>query len=169
MTLDCKKACKERCSQGSFRVYNRICFLTSLRKMARVFFIPKMRTFAFGLSDRHCSFVHSAMARVSHASGCLNALSALRRKRQDSLFKCCRQQKKKSHTKSIAFLLARQEGLEPPTFWFVAKHSIQLSYWRIWFCQSILSQRRSLVKSFFEKVRFDLKNTEKFKTLIPDT
>lgn len=28
------------------------------------------------------------------------------------------------------FSLARQEGLEPPTFWFVAKHSIQLSYWR---------------------------------------
>ncbi len=27
--------------------------------------------------------------------------------------------------------VARQEGLEPPTFWFVAKHSIQLSYWRI--------------------------------------
>ena len=27
--------------------------------------------------------------------------------------------------------MARQEGLEPPTFWFVAKHSIQLSYWRI--------------------------------------
>ncbi len=29
-----------------------------------------------------------------------------------------------------ARLLVRQEGLEPPTFWFVAKHSIQLSYWR---------------------------------------
>ncbi len=27
--------------------------------------------------------------------------------------------------------LVRQKGLEPPTFWFVAKHSIQLSYWRI--------------------------------------
>ncbi len=26
--------------------------------------------------------------------------------------------------------VARQEGLEPPTFWFVAKHSIRLSYWR---------------------------------------
>ena len=24
--------------------------------------------------------------------------------------------------------LVRQKGLEPPTFWFVAKHSIQLSY-----------------------------------------
>ena len=30
-----------------------------------------------------------------------------------------------------AFHLVRLEGLEPPTFWFVAKHSIQLSYWRI--------------------------------------
>ncbi len=27
--------------------------------------------------------------------------------------------------------LVRQKGFEPPTFWFVAKHSIQLSYWRI--------------------------------------
>ena len=30
-----------------------------------------------------------------------------------------------------AFHLVRLEGLEPPTFWFVAKHSIQLSYRRI--------------------------------------
>ena len=29
------------------------------------------------------------------------------------------------------FVLVRQKGFEPPTFWFVAKHSIQLSYWRI--------------------------------------
>ena len=28
--------------------------------------------------------------------------------------------------------LVRQKGFEPPTFWFVAKHSIQLSYSRIW-------------------------------------
>ena len=27
--------------------------------------------------------------------------------------------------------LVRPEGFEPPTFWFVAKHSIQLSYERI--------------------------------------
>ena len=28
---------------------------------------------------------------------------------------------------SLFFLLARRKGLEPLTFWFVAKHSIQLS------------------------------------------
>lgn len=27
--------------------------------------------------------------------------------------------------------LVREKGFEPPTFWFVAKHSIQLSYSRI--------------------------------------
>ena len=27
--------------------------------------------------------------------------------------------------------VVRLEGFEPPTFWFVAKHSIQLSYSRI--------------------------------------
>ena len=27
--------------------------------------------------------------------------------------------------------LVRCKGFEPLTFWFVAKHSIQLSYWRI--------------------------------------
>jgi hypothetical protein len=26
--------------------------------------------------------------------------------------------------------MVRQEGVEPPTSWFVARHSIQLSYWR---------------------------------------
>ena len=31
----------------------------------------------------------------------------------------------------IRLALARQEGFEPPTYWFVASHSIQLSYWRI--------------------------------------
>ena len=39
-----------------------------------------------------------------------------------------------SKTKSICFrrcFLVRLKGFEPPTFWFVAKHSIQLSYSRI--------------------------------------
>ena len=30
--------------------------------------------------------------------------------------------------------LVRQEGLEPPTYWFVASHSIQLSYCRLFAC-----------------------------------
>ena len=29
------------------------------------------------------------------------------------------------------FRVVRQKGFEPPTFWFVAKHSIRLSYWRV--------------------------------------
>ena len=47
--------------------------------------------------------------------------------------------------------MARWKGLEPPAFWFVAKHSIQLSYQRICLCQSILSQTTAVVKFFSEK------------------
>lgn len=35
--------------------------------------------------------------------------------------------KKNQHRLVLVLLLARPEGLEPPTFWFVARHSIQLS------------------------------------------
>lgn len=34
-------------------------------------------------------------------------------------------------TNPLIFLLVHQEGVEPPTSWFVAKRSIQLSYWCI--------------------------------------
>ncbi len=52
-----------------------------------------------------------------------------------------------SENRIITRFLARWKGLEPPTFWFVAKHSIQLSYQRTWSfsahiqpldCQSII-------------------------------
>ena len=47
--------------------------------------------------------------------------------------------------------MARRKGFEPPTFWFVAKHSIQLSYRRISYCPSILSQ-------IFQKINTKFKN-----------
>lgn len=33
-------------------------------------------------------------------------------------------------------ILVRRKGLEPPTYWFVASHSIQLSYCRLFVCVS---------------------------------
>ena len=38
---------------------------------------------------------------------------------------------KKQAFLSLLFLMVRRAGFEPTTFWFVAKHSIQLSYRRI--------------------------------------
>ena len=35
--------------------------------------------------------------------------------------------KKEVDAKASTSFLARRKGFEPPTFWFVAKHSIQLS------------------------------------------
>ena len=47
--------------------------------------------------------------------------------------------------------MVRLEGLEPPTYWFVASHSIQLSYSRIPSIDSlvILAQGREKCKPFF--------------------
>ncbi len=39
--------------------------------------------------------------------------------------------KNEEHPKGHSSFLVRWKGLEPPTYWFVASHSIQLSYQRI--------------------------------------
>lgn len=41
------------------------------------------------------------------------------------------QNKKTCGCKLLTAGVARPEGLEPPTYWFVASHSIQLSYERL--------------------------------------
>ena len=48
--------------------------------------------------------------------------------------------------------MARLKGLEPLTYWFVASHSIQLSYRRISDCSDakhILAQQAGKIKPFF--------------------
>ena len=40
---------------------------------------------------------------------------------------------KRPFLNEMTAFLVRLKGFEPPTFWFVAKHSIQLSYSRIRF------------------------------------
>ena len=59
--------------------------------------------------------------------------------------------KTKQPTRWVNCFMARRKGFEPPTFWFVAKHSIQLSYRRISYCPSILSQ-------IFQKINTKFKN-----------
>ena len=56
--------------------------------------------------------------------------------------------KKNRSRKRSVFAVARQEGLEPATFWFVAKHSIQLSYWRRNNCPTIITQCILKIKDF---------------------
>ncbi len=48
------------------------------------------------------------------------------------------------------FTVACLEGLEPPTYWFVASHSIQLSYRHIYRTVSIIPRIMKFVKLFFE-------------------
>lgn len=56
-------------------------------------------------------------------------------------------QKEKPPNLTIKRFMARQEGFEPPTLWFVARYSIQLSYWRLFLgTLYIIPQFAQLVK-----------------------
>ena len=69
---------------------------------------------------------------------------------------------KQSHSDEQLCLMARRKGFEPPTFWFVAKHSIQLSYRRISYCASILSHNFQKINTKFSKnLSFAEKNEKK--------
>ena len=50
-------------------------------------------------------------------------------------------------------ILVRWKGLEPPTYWFVASHSIQLSYQRVYvlhfLCFNTITQIKSKCNTFF--------------------
>ena len=51
--------------------------------------------------------------------------------------------------------MVRQAGFEPTTLWFVARYSIQLSYWRIKFAEA------ELYPIFRKKARDDEKKMKK--------
>ncbi len=50
----------------------------------------------------------------------------------------------------MAYVLACLEGLEPPTYWFVASHSIQLSYRHVYRTVFIIPRHPLFVKLFFQ-------------------
>ena len=62
--------------------------------------------------------------------------------------------KKTSEQSKLCSDVVRLKGFEPPTFWFVAKHSIQLSYSRISFCwrfHKMQEEISNFPKNFFYK------------------
>ena len=62
--------------------------------------------------------------------------------------------KNSRHPNGYLEFLVRRKGLEPPTYWFVASHSIQLSYRRITHYlmrSSIIAHKQRKCKHFFEK------------------
>ena len=76
-------------------------------------------------------------------------------------------EKSKATTRNQVVALVRQKGFEPPTFWFVAKHSIQLSYWRIpflffassltaWLVYQVFGVLSTKIWSFFKKHFYSL-------------
>ena len=59
--------------------------------------------------------------------------------------------KKSKYLKGTCFLV-RWKGLEPPTYWFVASHSIQLSYQRTYaqlLCLDNITQKLKKCNTFF--------------------
>ena len=61
--------------------------------------------------------------------------------------------KKAIRYKYLMAFLVRWKGLEPPTYWFVASHSIQLSYQRVYvlhfLCFNTITQIKSKCNTFF--------------------
>ncbi len=58
----------------------------------------------------------------------------------------------------MIFIVACLEGFEPPTYWFVASHSIQLSYKHISLTTIlIIAHPMANVNTFFENQRFKQK------------
>ncbi len=55
--------------------------------------------------------------------------------------------KNEEHSKEHSSFLVRRKGLEPPTYWFVASHSIQLSYRRICNRSSLLLKYYNILQS----------------------
>ena len=62
---------------------------------------------------------------------------------------------KKTPQQCGVFNMARQEGFEPPTAWFVARYSIQLSYWRV---RPRIIGTRDFLSMSFSKIKTNCKN-----------
>ena len=72
----------------------------------------------------------------------------------DMIVRVSRQNKKYGYPNGYPYFLVRRKGLEPLTYWFVASHSIQLSYRRITLSQTLEYSNTLFRKKqvFFEKI-----------------